>query len=133
MHLFLDIGGYSSRPGATDIPVDEEKRRVLKAISILKSHFPKVILSIDTFRSEVANAAVQEGASIVNDISAGELDQGMFDLVARHKVPYILMHMRGTPQSMSKLTEYVDLKKEILDYFHPKLITLIEKGVTDLM
>ncbi len=96
----LDIGGYSSRPGATDISEAEEWRRVERAVKLLVKHFPDMPLSIDTFRAEVARKAVQEGAALINDISGGELDAAMFDTIARLQVPYIMMHMRGTPQNM---------------------------------
>src|SRR5690606_31164102 len=99
----LDIGGYSSRPGAEHISEEEETLRAVSAIKLLHTHFPSAILSIDTFRSDVARQAVHEGASIINDISAGELDNGMFKTVAQLGVPYIAMHMRGTPQTMKTL------------------------------
>ncbi|MFZ1807664.1 MAG: dihydropteroate synthase [Cyclobacteriaceae bacterium] len=130
---FIDVGGYSSRPGAKDISPEEELERVIPAIKAIVKRFPKTIISIDTFRSEVAIQAIEEGALMVNDISGGELDNKMFDLVAKHHVPYILMHMKGTPQTMKSKAEYENLIKEMLDYFHPKLHQLRQLGVADIM
>lgn len=130
---FIDVGGYSSRPGAIDIPEDEELTRVIPVVQAIKKEFPTVILSIDTFRSKIAIAAVNEGAAVVNDISGGQLDPKMFDAVAALQVPYIAMHIRGTPQTMNQHTQYENLVKEILDYFHPKIHTLIAAGVKDVI
>lgn len=130
---FLDIGGYSSRPGATDISVEEEISRVTPAIEAIKKEWPDSYISIDSFRAKVAEEAYHSGADIINDISAGELDDKMFDLVARLNIPYIMMHMRGTPQNMTSLTDYDDLLIEILDYFQKKLDFLQKKGVSDLI
>jgi dihydropteroate synthase len=110
---FIDVGGYSSRPGAVDISVEEEVRRITKPISEIVKYFPELYISIDTFRSKVAQAAHECGASIVNDISAGDLDPDMFETVAKLKVPYIAMHMKGTPQNMIQNSNYDDLIKEI--------------------
>ncbi len=132
VHL-LDIGGYSSRPGADAVSEEEECSRVLPAIRLLTKHFPKTPISIDTFRSCVARQAVEEGASLVNDISGGELDPQMFETVATLGVPYILMHMRGTPQTMAALTQYDNLVKDIADYFHKKIYLLRQLGVRDLI
>ncbi len=130
---FVDVGGYSSRPGADDISVDEEIRRISKAIKLIVKNFPEIIISIDTFRSQVAHAAVQEGASLINDISAGELDDGMFALVARLQVPYVLMHMKGNPQTMNQLSDYENIVKEVADYFHRKIDHLHKLGVKDII
>lgn len=130
---FLDVGGYSSRPGAADIPVDEELERVIKAIVIIHKEFPSAIISIDTFRAEVARQAVLEGAGVINDISAGELDSKMFHAVAELNVPYIAMHMRGTPQTMKGLTQYSNLVKELVDYFIDKINRLKILGVHDVI
>lgn len=129
---FLDVGGYSSRPGAADIPVEEEVKRVEKAVKSIRERF-EVYVSIDTFRSEVANVAVDCGADIVNDISGGELDPGMFDFLAERKLPYIMMHMRGTPQTMRELTDYDNLLTEITDYFAAKLNILNDRGIDDVI
>src|SRR5690606_33891759 len=110
----LDIGGYSSRPGAAEVPVSEELQRVLPAIQVIKKAFPDVLLSIDTFRSEVAREAVKSGCDIVNDISGGGLDPEMIPTVGQLDVPYICMHMRGKPENMATLTEYENLEKDLL-------------------
>lgn len=130
---FIDVGGYSSRPGAVDIPEEEELTRVIPVIQAIKKEFPTVILSIDTFRSKVAHAAVNEGAALVNDISGSQLDPKMVETVAVLRVPYIAMHMRGTPQTMNQLTQYENLVKEVLDYFHRKIHELIAAGVADVI
>lgn len=130
---FLDVGGYSSRPGAENIPVEEEKRRVLEPVKWIAVNFPEAIISIDTFRSEVATEAVACGASLVNDISGGDLDEGMIREVARLKVPYISMHMRGTPQTMKQKTDYNDLISEIADSFSTKLKKAEEAGIKDVI
>jgi dihydropteroate synthase len=130
---FIDVGGYSSRPGAKDVTQEEELERVLSVIKVIVKNFPESILSIDTFRSEVARQAIEEGALMVNDISGGALDNKMFDLIARHHIPYILMHMKGTPQTMKSMAEYENLISEMLDYFHPRLHQLHQMGVDDIM
>ena len=129
----LDIGGYSSRPNAKEIPIKEEIRRTSQAIDLIKSHFPKALISIDTFRSEVAESALRAGAVIVNDISAGMLDTKMIDFITANQVPYIAMHMRGNPGNMQKLTEYTDIIPEILFYFSKLMERLRGKGHTDLI
>ncbi|MFZ5971076.1 MAG: dihydropteroate synthase [Bacteroidota bacterium] len=129
----IDVGGYSSRPGATDISEEEETKRVLPVIEKMVKAFPNAVISIDTFRSNVARRALEAGASIVNDISGGDLDSHMLELVAQQQVPYIMMHMRGTPQTMKTLTQYNHLVKDVLDEFHPKLNRLKEMGVKDVV
>lgn len=129
----IDVGGYSTRPGAAAVAPQEEKERVIKAISIILREFPHAIISVDTFRSEVAHAAVQEGAGIINDISGGELDPELLETVARLRVPYVLMHMRGNPQTMTGLTQYTHLLRDVLDYFHKKLHYLRNLGVSDVL
>ncbi len=128
----LDVGGYSSRPGAVDISESEELKRVVPVIEALRKKFPDVILSIDTFRSEVAQAALYAGADMVNDITGGE-DEKMYAVAAHAKVPYVLMHMRGTPQTMNQLTQYDDLVREMIDYFHVRLEKLKHAGVKDVL
>lgn len=130
---FIDVGAYSSRPGADDVPQDDEVKRSVEAIRIIAKNFPSTFISIDTFRSEVARIAVQEGACLVNDISGGALDQQMFTTVAQLKVPYILMHMRGNPKTMTTQTEYVNILKDIVDYFHVKVSQLHQLGVKDII
>jgi len=130
---FLDIGAYSSRPGATDISVQEEMDRLLPAVEAIITNFPDTILSIDTFRSTVAETAIKAGAHIINDISGGELDTGMFATVARLQVPYILMHMKGTPQNMNSLAVYENVFDEVFDYFTNKYYQLKQLGVKDVI
>ena len=129
----IDVGGYSSRPGAADISENEELERTLKAISAILRRFPGTIISVDTFRSKVAEAAVDVGACMINDISGGGLDAAMFPTVARLKVPYVLMHMRGDPQTMKNLTEYGHLVKELIDYFHERIFSLREMELKDII
>jgi dihydropteroate synthase len=130
---FIDVGGYSSRPGAQNISAKEELTRVLPVIRNIAVHFPEAIVSIDTFRSDVAQASVQEGASLINDISGGELDNRMFETVAHLRVPYVLMHMKGNPQTMTRHATYDNLLKELLDYFNKKISALENLGVTDII
>ena len=130
---FLDIGAYSSRPGAADIAVSEETDRLLPVIEAIVATFPDAILSVDTFRSRVAEAAVNAGAHMINDISGGTLDADMFATVARLRVPYILMHMKGTPQTMVQLAQYDDVFNEVLDYFVSKYQQLRQLGVHDVI
>lgn len=129
----LDIGGYSSRPGATDIPVAEEIERVIPAIQAVRHAFPDCLISVDTFRAQVAEAAVNAGATIINDISGGELDAAMFETVGRLRVPYILMHMRGNPQTMNRLTQYEDIIPDLVTYFEQKVAALQALGVADII
>jgi dihydropteroate synthase len=130
---FIDIGGYSSRPGAIDISAEEEWQRVMPSIIAIRKEFPETIISIDTFRSVIARNAVESGCDLVNDISAGQLDGDMFRTISALQVPYIVMHMRGTPQTMNQLTEYDNLIKEIIDYFHKIINSLHEQGVKDII
>ncbi|MCE7066023.1 dihydropteroate synthase [Dyadobacter sp. CY326] len=129
----LDIGGYSTRPGAKEIAVEEEVERVEWVIEPLNKYFPNAIISIDTFRSEVAKRAIEKGAHIINDVSGGNLDEKMFDMVAALGVPYVLMHMRGTPQTMSQMTDYKQLIPEILSDLKQKINLLRSKGVADII
>ncbi len=129
----LDVGGYSSRPGAADVTLHEELDRVVPAITAIAAAFPDAILSVDTFRVEVAEAAVAAGAAIINDISGGQLDNNMFETVARLQVPYILMHMRGTPQTMASLAKYDDVVTEVLDELQGKVARLRQLGVNDIV
>jgi len=130
---FLDVGGYSSRPHAIDITDKEEFGRVIPVVNLLLKEFPAAIISIDTFRSAVAKAAVDCGAALVNDISAGELDKAMVETAAALRVPYIAMHMQGTPQTMTQFTNYENLTKEITDYFHRKISQLQSAGLKDII
>ena len=130
---FLDIGGYSTRPGAPDISEEEECRRVLPAVQQVARQFPEAVISVDTYRSNVARAAVQEGAMMINDGSGGTLDSAMFETVAKLKVPYVLMHMQGTPQTMTSLTNYNNLVKDMMDYFNQRLAILSALDVKDVV
>ena len=130
---FLDIGGYSSRPGADDISEEEELDRVIPAMTTLIERFPEALISIDTFRSKVAKEAVLAGAKLVNDISAGHLDNQMLETVADLGVPYIAMHMRGTPQTMKELTNYEDLIGEMMKYFSEVMDKSRKAGIKDLI
>ncbi len=130
---FIDIGGCSTRPGAKDISEEEEKKRVLPAIEAILINFPQIIISVDTFRSSIAKIAVEAGAAMVNDISGGSLDKKMPEVVASLQVPYILMHMQGTPQTMASLANYENLLKEMIDYFHQKINVFQALGVKDII
>lgn len=130
---FIDVGGYSSRPGAEEVPVSEEIRRTSSVVKLIVRNFPEAIISIDTFRAEVARIAIQEGAAMINDVSGGALDPGMFTLAAESQVPYILMHMRGDPKTMTGLSQYNDVVKEVTDYFHFRLHQLHALGVKDIV
>jgi dihydropteroate synthase len=130
---FIDIGGYSTRPGAADIPVEEELRRTIPVIKEIHFNFSDANISIDTFRSEVAKQAVEAGACMVNDVSGGSLDDKMFETVGKLGVPYVLMHTRGTPQTMKQLTEYDNLLKDLTDYFHKKIWEARQVGVKDII
>ncbi|WP_138475936.1 dihydropteroate synthase [Dyadobacter bucti] len=129
----IDIGGYSTRPGAADVDVYEESDRVESAVAPLNKYFPELIISVDTFRSVVARRAVEAGAHIINDVSGGNLDVEMFDTVAELKVPYVLMHMRGTPQTMNQMTVYRHLVTDILTDLKQKADVLRSKGVADIL
>ncbi|ADR23686.1 dihydropteroate synthase [Marivirga tractuosa] len=129
----IDIGGYSTKPNASEVSINEEERRVIPLIETIIEKFPSTVISIDTFRSEVAEKAVAAGASIINDVSGGNLDGEMFNTVAKLKVPYILMHMRGTPASMQKLTDYEHLVKDIVLELSEKLEILRSLQVNDII
>lgn len=130
----IDIGAYSSRPGANEVSPEEETERLTHALSIIRKAHPDAIISIDTFRASVAETCVRDfGADIINDISGGELDKDMFQTVARLQVPYILMHMKGTPQNMQQDTHYDNLLADILQYFGRKIDELHELGVNDII
>jgi dihydropteroate synthase len=131
--VFLDLGAYSSRPGAVDISEQEETDRLLPAVETIVANHPEAVISIDTFRAGVAEAAVKAGAHIINDISGGELDENMFATAARLQVPYILMHMRGNPQTMQQLADYEDVFAEVFDYFVHKIYQLKQLGVHDII
>ena len=130
----IDLGAYSSRPGAEDISPEEEIARLRPALRLIRDKYPRTLLSVDTFRSRVAQACVEEwGADIINDISAGELDPGMFPTVARLKVPYILMHMQGTPRTMQEAPHYNNVVQEVIAHLAQKIQTLQALGVGDII
>jgi len=129
----LDVGGMSSRPGAPEIDLQEELNRVVPAIEALRDSFPEAILSVDTYRSEVAIMAIKAGATMINDVSGGSLDPGMIDLLASRQVPYVLMHMKGMPSDMQSHADYHDLIGEIVKYFVNKLRILHHRGVRDII
>lgn len=129
----IDIGGQSTRPGSELIPADEEMKRVIPAIEVIAKKIPSVVISVDTFHSKVAKAAVDAGACLVNDISAGSLDDEMVQTVAALKVPYILMHMKGTPKTMQQQAEYENVVREVLDFFIAKTQGLKQAGIQDVI
>lgn len=129
----LDLGGHSTRPGADAVSVEEELKRVLPVVEMIRKRFPEAIISIDTFRSSVARQAVEAGAHIINDIAGGNLDPLMFETVAELNVPYILMHSRGTPQTMKELNQYDDLVTDVLRELQSKIYQLRQLGVKDIM
>lgn len=130
----IDLGGYSTRPNAPEVSPEEEMSRLSLALKILSSHYPDVPLSVDTFRADIARRCVEEyGVAMINDISGGELDTTMFETVAQLRVPYIIMHMKGTPQTMQQQTDYTDLMEKIMLYFANKIRQLHLLGVNDLI
>jgi dihydropteroate synthase len=130
----IDVGGYSSRPYADDVSPEEEKKRVLGAISVLSRNFPEAIISIDTFRSDIAYEAVNRcGAHIINDISGGEADNKMFSMIRELNVPYIMMHMKGDPGTMQENPVYEDIISDILKWFGSRIVSLQSAGVKDII
>ncbi len=129
----LDLGAYSSRPGAKDIPINLEAEKIEMAVNAIRSEYPESILSIDTFRSQVAERGLDAGADIVNDISAGLLDKQMLDLIAERQVPYIAMHMRGTPQTMQTKTTYSSLILDVVRELSERTLEMRTKGITDII
>jgi dihydropteroate synthase len=130
----IDIGGYSTRPIAEAVSENEEKERLFWALEIIKKQFPEAILSVDTFRASIAEAVIKDfGVDIINDVSGGTLDANMFEVIAKYNVPYILMHMRGTPQTMQSLTEYDNFMEDIMHFFAEKIRDLTAMGVSDII
>ncbi len=129
----LDIGGYSTRPGAKEVSATEEKARVVPAVRLLKARFPDLLVSVDTFRADVAEACIKEGADIINDVSGGDLDERMFDVISENKVPYILMHMRGKPSEMQNHIQYNNFLTEVCRELQYKVSRLHKMGVSDLI
>lgn len=130
---FIDLGAYSSKPNAALVSEEEEIERLLPVIKSVLKHFPDTLLSIDTFRSEVAKLSLDLGAAMINDIAAGNLDEKMFETIAKYQVPYVMMHMKGTPQTMTSLTQYDNIVKEMLFYFSEKIATARSFGINDLV
>ncbi|NER17886.1 dihydropteroate synthase [Spongiivirga citrea] len=130
---FIDIGGYSSRPGADHVSEDEELKRVLPVVELLIKQFPDILISIDTFRSNVASKCIQAEAAIINDISAGNLDAEMFKVIAAHQVPYIMMHMQGRPKDMQHNPSYDDVIKEMVLFFSEKIKQTRDHKINDLI
>lgn len=130
---FIDIGGYSSKPSAEFVSEEEELQRLVPVIQNVVREFPDVVISVDTFRSKVAQEAIENGAAIINDISAGNLDAKMMETVAKLRVPYIMMHMKGTPQTMQSLAQYENIVKEMLFYFSQKIAQARSLGINDLI
>ncbi|WP_329903952.1 dihydropteroate synthase [Porphyromonas pogonae] len=130
----VDVGAYSTRPGAEAVDAATEIARLKPALEILRDEYPDLPISVDTFRADVARAAVEEyGADMINDVSGGQIDRSMFSTVASLRVPYILMHMRGTPETMQQYTEYNDVAVDILDYFIDRVGQLRSLGVNDII
>ncbi len=130
---FIDVGAYSSRPGAIHISEDEELQRMIPVVDVLLKNFPKIILSIDTFRSKIAQKTIEHGAGIINDISGGKMDAKMFTTVAKLQVPYILMHMLGTPQTMQQNPQYKDVTQELISFFAAQIFKLRQLQLNDVI
>ena len=130
---FIDIGGYSTRPNADDVPEEVELERVLPAIEALKKHLPAIVISVDTFRANVARQAVAAGAGMINDVSGGTLDAAMFETVAQLGVPYVLMHLRGNPKTMTQLNHYQELTTEVIAELQTQMFKLQQLGSIDIM
>lgn len=130
---FIDVGAYSSKPSAEFVSEEEELNRIVPVVQLLVKHFSEILISIDTFRSKVARVCIENGAAMINDISAGNLDDKMLEVIAQYNVPYIMMHMRGTPETMQSMTEYEDVLKEVLFYFSEKIRKARSLGINDLI
>ncbi|RNL94468.1 dihydropteroate synthase [Sinomicrobium pectinilyticum] len=130
---FIDVGAYSSRPGAKHVDETEELHRIVPVVSLLIKKFPDIRISVDTFRASVARACVEQGAAIINDIASGNLDREMIPTVASLQVPYIMMHMKGTPQNMQQNPQYEDIVKEVLYYFSEKVAEARKAGISDII
>lgn len=129
----LDLGAYSSRPGAQHISEELETQRILPVVRAIRSEFPEAYLSVDTFRASVANAVLSEGANMINDISAGAMDPLLLEVVARHRIPYVLMHMRGTPQNMQEHSDYADVVEEVYSFLAAKIEELEARGIQEII
>ena len=130
---FIDVGAYSSKPNADEVSQEEELLRILPTLKLLVKQFPNSIISVDTFRAEVAKQCVDNGAALINDISAGHLDNTMLETIAKLQVPYIMMHMLGTPQTMQEHANYNNILKEVLFYFSERIASARALGIKDLI
>ena len=130
---FIDVGAYSSKPNADEVSQEEELLRILPTLKLLLKQFPNSIISVDTFRAEVARQCVENGAALINDISAGHLDNTMLETIAKLQVPYIMMHMLGTPQTMQEHANYNNILKEVLFYFSERIVAARALGIKDLI
>ena len=129
----IDLGAYSSRPGAPEVSETEELNRLLPSLEAIRHRFPQVLISVDTFRSKVAEEALERGVHLINDISASKLDEKMLDVISKYQANYIMMHMRGTPQNMQSQVDYDDLVGEIQDYFSKQISSCQKKGIENLI
>ncbi|WP_256259881.1 dihydropteroate synthase [Winogradskyella luteola] len=130
---FIDIGGYSSRPGSDFVSEEEELNRVIPVIEMILNHFPETLISVDTFRSQIAKKSIEAGAALINDISAGKLDKTMLETVGKLGVPYIMMHMKGNPKTMQQQTDYEDLIKDINLYFAERITKAHAENINDII
>jgi len=130
---FIDVGAYSSKPSAEYVSEEEELQRIIPIINLILEYYPETLVSVDTFRNEVARICIENGAAMINDISAGNLDDKMLETIAKYNVPYIMMHMRGTPETMQSMTTYDNIVKEILFYFSEKVAKARSYGINDLI
>ena len=129
----IDIGAQSSRPGSNEISEEEELNKIIPSLTEIRKHFPNVLISVDTYRANVAEESINNGADIINDISSGNLDNKMFSVISKHKVPYIIMHMLGTPKNMQENPIYNNVVEEIINYFQQKIETLHDLGINNLI
>ena len=129
----IDIGAQSSRPGSNEISEEEELNKIIPSLTEIRKHFPNVLISVDTYRANVAEESINNGADIINDISSGDLDNKMFSVIAKYKVPYIIMHMLGTPKNMQENPTYNNVVEEIINYFQQKIETLHDLGINNLI
>ena len=130
---FIDLGGYSSRPGADFVSENEELNRVVPVVELILRQFPETLISIDTFRSEIAKKSIEAGAAIINDISAGKLDENMLSTIGKLGVPYIMMHMKGNPKTMQQQTDYDDLTKDVISYFAERIHAAHAEKINDII
>ena len=129
----IDVGGYSSKPGAETIPLKEEEKRVIPIIKLINKTFDKTVISVDTFRSEIAEKSLSEGASIINDISGGDLDKNIYQIANKYRAPYIMMHMKGIPSNMQHNPKYENINYEIIKNLSLKIDSAEKKGVNDII